>query len=231
MRAWDPNPRAEPPLPLADGAAAAVAGSDLVLSVNTAAAALEAARAALPELRPGVVYADLNTAAPAVKVALAELIEPTGAAFADVALMAPVPGHGLRTPALASGSGASEFARRAGALGMPVAVIEGPPGAAAARKLLRSVFMKGLAAAMIESLRAAEAAGCASWLRQEIAGALDGPGQPLVGRLLEGSLRHAARRALELDAAAELLRDLGVEPRVAVAARSWLAELEAVPSA
>ena len=44
------------------------------------------------------------------------------------------------------------------------------PGAAAARKLLRSVFMKGLAASCLESLRAARAAGCEDWMREEIEG-------------------------------------------------------------
>ena len=42
----------------------------------------------------------------------------------------------------------------------------GEAGAAAARKLVRSVFYKGLAAAVTEALRAARAAGCEQWLRQ-----------------------------------------------------------------
>jgi 3-hydroxyisobutyrate dehydrogenase-like beta-hydroxyacid dehydrogenase len=230
VRAWDPRPETRAlPLTFADDPADAAAGADVVLSVNSAASALEAAEAAVPALRAGTIYADLNTAAAGVKVALAQLVGPTGALFADVALVAPVPLHGLRTPALASGPGADELARTLGALGMPIEVIDGPPGAAATRKLLRSVFMKGLAACMIESLRAAEAAGCAPWLRRDIAAALAGPGEPLVERLLTGSVRHATRRRLELDAAAELLRELGVEPRMTVGAGDWLAELEADP--
>ena len=59
---------------------------------------------------------------------------------------------------------------------MPVEVLGGEPGAAAARKLLRSVFMKGLAASCVESLRAARAAGCEDWMRAEIE-AVEG-GQP-----------------------------------------------------
>jgi 3-hydroxyisobutyrate dehydrogenase-like beta-hydroxyacid dehydrogenase len=50
-----------------------------------------------------------------------------------------------------------------------VDVLPGPPGAAAARKLVRSVFYKGLAAAVTEALRAARAAGCEPWLRDNIA--------------------------------------------------------------
>jgi 3-hydroxyisobutyrate dehydrogenase-like beta-hydroxyacid dehydrogenase len=228
VRAWDPAPgRQVEGVSLAAGAAEAVAGSDVVLSLNSASAALDAARSAVPGLASGVVYADLNTAAPRIKRDLAELVAPSGAFFADVALMSSVPGRGVRTPALVSGTGAAEFARLFEPLGMPVEVVEGEAGAAASRKLLRSVFMKGLAAALVESLRAAEAAGCGPWLRGDLVRVLEGAGEPLLDRLVTGSSRHAVRRAVEMEAACELLEELGVEPRVATAARGWLEELAA----
>ena len=40
-------------------------------------------------------------------------------------------------------------------------------------------------------------------------------GEPLLDRLLEGSRAHAARRVDEMEAARELLRELGIEPRIA----------------
>jgi 3-hydroxyisobutyrate dehydrogenase-like beta-hydroxyacid dehydrogenase len=200
----------------------AVAGADVVLSVNSAAAALAAATAALPALGRGAVYADLNTAAPELKLELAALVGGTGALFADVALLGPVPARGLRTPALASGDGARAFADALEPLGMPVQVVSAQAGDAAAMKLIRSVFMKGLAAAAIESLEAAEAAGHAEWLRDELAAVI---GEPLLDRLLEGSRAHATRRLDEMEAAAELLRSLGVEPRIAAASASLLASL------
>ena len=88
-----------------------------------------------------------------------------------------------------------------------------PPGL----KLLRSVFMKGIAAAAIESLEAAKAAGAEERIHAEIAEVL---GEPLLGRLLTGSRAHAARRVEEMRAAAAYLEELGVEPRVATAAAS-----------
>ncbi len=84
--------------------------------------------------------------------------------------------------------------------------------------------MKGLAAAALESLDAAEAAGHADWLEGEIAEVI---GRPLLERLLTGSKAHAARRVDEMTAAAELLQELGVEPRIASASASVLAELAA----
>jgi 3-hydroxyisobutyrate dehydrogenase-like beta-hydroxyacid dehydrogenase len=207
-------------------ARAAVDGSDLVLSVTAASAALEAAREVAGILHEGQVYADLNASGAALKRAVADVVTPTGAQFADVALMGVVPRDGLRTPALVSGSGAQAFAAHLGPLGMPVEVLVGEPGAAAARKLLRSVFMKGLAASCLESLHAARAAGCEDWMREEIAAVLTGADAALLERLVTGSARHATRRIGEVADARELLAELGIEPRVTVAAGGWLAQLE-----
>jgi 3-hydroxyisobutyrate dehydrogenase-like beta-hydroxyacid dehydrogenase len=205
---------------------AAVDGSDVVLSVTAASAALAAAGDAAGGLREGQVYADLNASGAALKRAVAQVVAPTGAQFADVALMGVVPRDGLRTPALASGPGAQAFAAYLGPLGMPVEVLSDEPGAAAARKLLRSVFMKGLAASCLESLRAARAAGCEDWMRAEIEGVLASADAALLERLVTGSARHATRRIAEVADARELLAELGVEPRVTVAAGGWLAQLE-----
>jgi 3-hydroxyisobutyrate dehydrogenase-like beta-hydroxyacid dehydrogenase len=199
--------------------ASAVAGADVVLSVNAAAVAVGAAREALPALGAAALYADLNTAAPALKREMGGL---AGDRFADVALLGPVPATGIATPALASGPGAQAFAEALGPLGMPVTVVSDRAGDAAAMKLVRSVFMKGLAASAVESMRAAEAAGYADWLADEIAAVI---GRPLLDRLLEGSRAHAARRVDEMEAAAELLVELGVEPRIALASAELLSNL------
>jgi 3-hydroxyisobutyrate dehydrogenase-like beta-hydroxyacid dehydrogenase len=226
VRGFDPAGGAVDGVEVLGAAREAVDGSDVVLSVTAAAAALDAAGSAASALREGQVYADLNSAGAALKRAVAEVVAPTGAQFADVALMGILPREGLRTPALASGPGAQAFAERLGALGMPVEVLGDEPGAAATRKLLRSVFMKGLAAACIESLRAARAAGCGKWMREEIATTLAQADAALLDRLVTGSERHAARRVDETRAARELLAELGVEPRITDAAGGWLAQLE-----
>jgi 3-hydroxyisobutyrate dehydrogenase-like beta-hydroxyacid dehydrogenase len=216
VRSYDPEPGRSG---TASSAEEAVAGADVVLSANAASAAVAAAKSALPALGNDAVYADLNTAPPAVKQELAAI---AGERFADVALLGPVPEKGLGTPALASGPAAEAFAAVLQPLGMPVEVVSDRAGDAAEMKLVRSVFMKGLAASAIESLDAAERAGHAGWLRGEIAGVI---GEPLLDRLLEGSRTHAARRVDEMDAARDLLLELGVEPRVAAASAALLSEL------
>jgi 3-hydroxyisobutyrate dehydrogenase-like beta-hydroxyacid dehydrogenase len=199
--------------------------AEIVLSVNSAAVALEVAEAVTPVLEPRHLYADLNTSAPAVKRSVAATVEESGAAFADVALMEPVPDWGVRTPALASGSGVERFATAFARFGMPVTGVGSEAGAAAARKLARSVFMKGQAAAIGEALAAAERLGCEDWLYANIESTLTGADGRTLRRLVEGSRRHAGRRVDEMAAAVAMLEELEVEPRVAAASEAWLRSL------
>ena len=154
VRGWDPH-RRPAGIDNAESDRSAVAGADVVLSINAAAVALDAALRVAGELDGGTIYADLNTASPQLKRELADALP---VRFADVALIGVVPSSGLATPALASGAGAERFAELLRPLGMPVEVVGPRPGDAAGLKLLRSVFMKGVAAAAIESLDAAKAA-------------------------------------------------------------------------
>ena len=221
VRGWDPV-AAPPGIERADAPAGAVAGASLVLSLTTAAHAVEAAESVAPTLGEGQLYADLNTTAPLLKGEVAAVIAGTGAGFADVALLGPVPARGVETPALASGGGAGRFAELVGPLGMTVELVGDEPGDAAGLKLLRSVFMKGLAAAVLESVEGAKARGADDWLRREIAAVL---GEPLLARLLSGTVTHAERRLDEMAAAAAYLEELGVEPRISRAAAAWLQSL------
>jgi 3-hydroxyisobutyrate dehydrogenase-like beta-hydroxyacid dehydrogenase len=223
---WDPQPKRIPPdVTLAPDPAAAVAEADVVLVFTPAQAAANVAQVLLPHLRDGQVYADGTSASPGQKRGTAFLLAPAGVAFADVALMAPVPGRGLRTPALASGPGAEAFAAWAEPLGMPVRVLGPDVGAASGRKLVRSVFTKGLAASAIEALRAAEALGCAEEVYREVAQTLQEADEALLRRLLEGTRTHAARRVQEMRDTVELLESLRVPARVARACVEWLDEL------
>jgi 3-hydroxyisobutyrate dehydrogenase-like beta-hydroxyacid dehydrogenase len=201
-------------------------GADLVLSLTTAGEAQDALGQALAGLSPAAVYADANTAATGLKQRLAGTAQRAGVSFADIAIMAPVPGLGLRTPMVASGTGAAAASSILGACGATVEVLADPAGAAAAaRKLLRSVFYKGMAAAAVEALQAARAAGCEDWLRAHIAAELAAADNSTLARLEDGSWRHASRRAHEMAAATELLGELSVPARVTRASQLWLEDL------
>lgn len=188
-----------------DDVAGAVAGADVVLALTGAHAATAIARDAMPHLPATAVYADLNTASPTAKIEVAAIAAAHGIRMADVAVLAPVPRAGHRTPLLVTGPGRADVVRHLAPLGVPVESLDGAPGEAARLKLLRTVFMKGLATLVIESLGAAEAAGHAEWLRAQITGELGPDGHDLVERLVAGTYAHAHRREHEVrDALAEL---------------------------
>ena len=140
--------------------------------------------------------------------------------------MSIVPGNGLRTPALASGSGAAAFEAVLAPLGMPVEAVGDQAGDAATRKLLRSVVIKGLAGLLIEAMHAADAAGFAAETWQNLVDQFTAADGKFLRRMVEGTAPHAVRRLHEMEAAAELLTDLGIDP---VMTRSTVESLRRVP--
>jgi 3-hydroxyisobutyrate dehydrogenase len=199
--------------------AGAVAGAELVIGLTGAAAAVVAAQEAAPALATHACYADFSSAAPETKREIARAVS---VAVADVAVLAPVPRLGVATPLLVSGPGAGRIAEVFRRLGAEVEVLEAPVGTAAERKLLRSVFMKGLAATVVEAVTAGAAAGCEQWVRAQIANEL---GEAMVERLIVGTTTHAARRRHEMTAARDHLAGLGTPTEISDATLAWLTRL------
>ena len=210
-----------------DSLAEALAGADLVISLVGAKAARAVAAEALPLMPGSAVFADFNTSGPEEKADLSRLAAERGINMVDVAVMAPVPRSGHRTPLAVSGEAAEAFASLLTPLGVPVETVPGAPGAAAGRKLLRSVFMKGLAGLVLECQAAGEAAGAGQWLLDEIAGELGPDGPALVARLIEGSHAHAVRRTHEVEDSLAYLQSLGTPAWMTEGTLRWLSSLAA----
>ncbi|WP_019927663.1 NAD(P)-dependent oxidoreductase [Nocardia sp. BMG111209] len=229
VRGYDPKAAAPAGVRPRDSDADAVRDADLVFDLTTGDEAEAATRAALPGLRPGTLWAEANTVSPALKVRLAELVAGTGAALVDVAIMAPVPGKGLRVPMYVSGPDADRFRTMLAPYDIAVEHMPGPVGVASSRKLLRSVVYKGLAAAIVEAMAGARAAGCEDWFHEHLTTEFIRFEPDMVDRFIAGSYTHAVRRAEEMAAAAAQLTDLGIEPRIAAATRDALRALAAEP--
>jgi len=226
---YDPAPVDTPQGVLrANSAAEAAAASELIIALTGASAAAAAAASAAPVMRAGGCYADFNSASAAIKREVERALADVAPAvrMADVAVLAPVGRSGAATPLLVSGPGGTQLADSLTALGTRVDALDAPVGAAADRKLLRSVFMKGLAAVVLEADAAGRAAGCTEWVRDQMSAEFGPGGRDLIGRLIDGSARHAKRRHAEVAASREYLRDLGVPADVCDAALSWLSRLQ-----
>lgn len=210
---------------LAPDAASAVREADVVASVVGAAAAPAVARSVLDHLPERAVFADMNTGSPDEKRRIAAEAAEAGVLFADVAIMAPVPRAAELTPLLASGTGAQRLSDLWGGLGVPVTVAGPEAGDAAGLKLLRSIFMKGLAALVFESVTAAEHLGAGDWIRDEMAAELGPDGPALVERLLSGTRQHAERREHEMHDVKEFLDSLDSPSWMTSSTIRWLSAI------
>lgn len=224
---YDPDPAlvAPPPAVRCADEREVAAASDVVLSVVTARNASAALDAARDALRPGLLWADLNTASPQAMRDLYAEVTATGAGFVDVSIMARVPGRSIGVPMIASGPRAAEFAGLLAPFGAHVDVLDAPAGAAAERKLLRSVFYKGMASAIVEAVTAARARGVGDWIVADIGRELAGLDTAAVLPIVESTVAHASRRADEMTAAAEMLDGFGVPSDIAAAAAAQLRRL------
>jgi 3-hydroxyisobutyrate dehydrogenase-like beta-hydroxyacid dehydrogenase len=205
-----------------DRPADATRGCQLVISITAGFDARAALQQALSSIPRAANYADFSTGAPALKRELAGMADAVGLAFTDVALMGTVPGRGIATPAVASGDGAKRFERQAAELGMNVSVVGTAPGDAATHKLLRSVFVKGFAAVLIEAMEAAEEAGLGPETWMTIVDEIENADEQFLVRLRSGTRTHAARRFGEMAAAVSLLEELGVPATMTSATVSTL---------
>jgi 3-hydroxyisobutyrate dehydrogenase-like beta-hydroxyacid dehydrogenase len=218
VRGWDPNLHGDlHDIPIAASFADAVRGADVVISVNWATVAVDVAREACPLLGPATIYADHNTAGPALKAAVGAALAPSGARYVDVAMMAPVPPLGMRVGMFMAGNGTDDLAAFYRTFGTPVTIVGTTPGEANARKLCRSVFFKGMSSAVWEALEAARAVGVEDWLHADISATFVNAGDAFIDRLVDGTAKHAVRRAHEMRDAEAMLRELGTPTTMATA--------------
>jgi 3-hydroxyisobutyrate dehydrogenase-like beta-hydroxyacid dehydrogenase len=224
VRGWDPNPRNLPDgLDFASSNSAAVSGADIVLSVNWASVAIDVATEVTSVLQPHQLFADMNTAAPQLKREIAPIIDKTGALFVDAALMDPVPPKGLGTQVYVSGGGAKRFEEMMTPLGMPVTYLDADPGDAATHKLVRSIMYKGVAAVILECLEAAETLHMTEYARAQMLKIIYD--ESMIDRFVTGSIKHAKRRAEEMEAVVEMLNSIGVSSFTSQAAVQRLKEI------
>lgn len=210
-------------------AAAAACGAGAIISVVTADQALPAAQAAALALAPGTLYFDLNSVAPATKIAACRAISDAGGLYVDVAVMAPVRPALAKVPLLVSGPHAIDGAAYLAGLGCVPRVIAGDIGAASATKMIRSIMIKGIEALSAECLLSAVAAG----VEDEVIASLDDsfPGWDWRERgdyNLERMFRHGSRRAAEMRQSAMTADALGCDGRMAAATADWQDRLGAL---
>ncbi|MEO1677180.1 MAG: DUF1932 domain-containing protein [Pseudomonadota bacterium] len=205
---------------------AALSEARWVFSAVTADQSLKALEPLLPALDAGVTIIDINSVSPGRKRATAAAVEGQGARYIDMAVMTPVHPRGHRAPVLVAGHGleTDTLAR----LEFDATEVGDAPGEATAIKMVRSTFIKGLEAIMVETLLAAERSGCTDLILKSLAAHYPGLGWPgIASHIFERTLSHGTRRAAEMHEVAVTLNELGLQGAIATAS----AEIEALQGA
>jgi 3-hydroxyisobutyrate dehydrogenase-like beta-hydroxyacid dehydrogenase len=216
---------------LVESSSELAARSRILFSTVTSSAALDAARQTAPFLTPDHLYADLNSVSPAVKQAIAGVVDGSGARFVEAAVMAAVAPHGHRVPMLLGGPSARAFADAMAPFGMRLQVLDGAAiGAAAAVKMCRSIVVKGLEALLCECVLGASRYGADAHVFQSLNESFPGlDWKSLADYMVGRVVVHGERRAREMEEVVETLRAIGVEPIMADATarrQDWSARLD-----
>jgi 3-hydroxyisobutyrate dehydrogenase-like beta-hydroxyacid dehydrogenase len=197
----------------------AVADAEIVISLVVGSAAVEAAEAAGAELRASQIYIDLNAISPQWKTRVAEALGGTGNTnFVEGAVMARVSPYRHKVPILLAGAAAERAEKMLNSLGMQCEAVGLEIGQASISKMVRSVFVKGIEALLIESLTAAERAGILERTLDSISQTFPGiDWRETASYYIARTWQHGERRVIEMNEAAETLSSLGLEPVLSLA--------------
>lgn len=191
---------------------------DVMMSAVTADQALNAARQNAPYLTERHIYADLNSVSPGAKQSIARVIEASGAHFAEIAMMAPVPPYGHKVPMLAGGAGARDFVDQLAPFGISAEIVSREVGTAAATKMFRSIIVKGMEALITECVLGASRYNADERVFASLTESFPGINWKQLADYMVGRVVvHGERRAREMEEVAATLREIDIEPIMAEA--------------
>lgn len=196
---------------------------DLAIILSPAAASLDIIQQ-LADRSVACPVLDLTSSAPSAMQQASTIL---GERFIDGTVLGAVGLGGLATPMVFAGKQANGVARMLRELGCYIVCIDGEPGSASALKLLRSLFMKGLEALVVETHLAATALGHTDGLRIALADLAEVDMPEFLAEMLRTHPKHAGRRTHEIEAAASLMRGAGLTPLMLSAASQLFARTAA----
>lgn len=201
--------------------------ADVIFAAVPSSFTMDVCQEIKDSLRPGQLYVDVSASTPATKEAIWEAVKSTGVLFVDAAMLGSLPKDKHQVPITASGNGAAKFQEVMQPWGMKITLAGEKAGSASAIKLVRSIYMKGIASLMIEMLQAADAYGVSDEVVASIGKSLDNiPFTSHLDRLVTGSALHCVRRAAELKGSIAMLSEAELAPEMTVAAKHRLEALE-----
>lgn len=207
-----PSPRAqafakEHDLALVTSIEDAVTACDVVVSCVFGTVSLPVAEQALALMQADALFIDMTTADPEQIRRAAAIADERSIPYVDVAILGAIALTHAKTNLLGAGIGLERAVVLFAEAGAPLKPVEGgAAGDAAALKILRSVFTKGLEALTIECFMAAEKQGVTEKLHDALSDIDQASLRDFLGALIRTHVVHAPRRLKEVEEAERQLR-------------------------
>jgi 3-hydroxyisobutyrate dehydrogenase-like beta-hydroxyacid dehydrogenase len=201
---------------------ALVESTEMCLSLVTPRAAIEVARQAASVWQQGL-FVDFNSVSPVEKSEMAALFPP--GVFVGGAILGSVAGEGAASALALDGPSAGRAQALLNAAGFRSNAISTKPGAAAALKMCRSVFMKGMECLLVETLLAASSFEITEAVLASIEQTFESYGfRPLLEILITTHAVHCARRSDEMERVAAMLSSMHLPSPMSEASRDLLTQ-------
>ena len=196
-----------------DSLTALVKSSDIVFSAVLVTNAVEVGMEIAEHVSPTTLVVDINASPPSAKREVGDAVAAKGGLYVDANLMGAVSIYGHGVQLLSSGPGAARLKDDLEPFGLNVDVIGDEVGTSATVKMLRSVVTKGMEALIVEAMTTARLAGVTVEAFRGICEPMDATAySSFADMCIKTDVLHSGRRAMEMEAALDELRQVGVEP-------------------
>jgi len=193
--------------------------ADIIFCSISASMVVPIAKEACSHLRSGQIYADINAASPGAKRQAFEIISKSGALFVDVAVMGSVPVYGHKVPLIVCGKGARQFSDILKKYHMDIKYYGEEVGKASALKMFRSIFMKGIAMLLLETIVGSHKYGVEDDVWNSILETLTKSSPKRMNGWITRTVIHSERREHEMEEVLSMLQELNMDDMMSMATR------------
>lgn len=198
---------------------------DLVLSLVNSAASEIVAEGVAKGLNKKTIFVDLTTSTPQVKSRSEQIVVSRGGIYVDASIMGTVATEQYHVPILIAGDYSSEVQKLLCNLGLNCQAINHPNGAAASIKLLRSIFMKGLEALILETMITAKNYGVSDEVMESISKTINNNDfTTFANALITTHMIHKNRRYKEVLDSCKLIEEAKLIPHVTEGVKSFFSK-------
>lgn len=188
---------------------------EIVFSLVSSSASIHVAQEFSKGLDNQKIFIDFTTSTPHDKEISGNAVHDKKGFYVDAAIMGTVATEKSKVPLLLSGSHAAETEKQLTTLGFNCQIVNLPNGASASIKLLRSIFMKGLEALVLETMITARNYGVDKEVQKSISETMDNNDfTTFSNALITTHMVHKNRRMKEVSDCIKIIKDANLEPSV-----------------